>query len=160
MRPLMENRTSHSRLLSICSTYSPGGFEPVSAAFRNGWGDAGSPVGGAATQSWFSYGYICATAINTFYTANELFVVQSLRCVQLFATSWTAAHLASLSFTIFQNLLKLMSMESVMPSNHLILCRPLLLLPSIFPSIRVLSSELALHIRWPKCWSFSLRSLS
>ena len=82
-------------------------------------------------------------------------VVQSLSCVGLFATPWTAAHQASLSFTISQSLLKLMSMESVMPSNHLILCHPLLLLLSIFPSIRVFSNESALGIRWPKDWSFS-----
>ena len=81
--------------------------------------------------------------------------VQSLSCVQLFATPWTAAHRASLSFTISQSLLRLMSIESVMPSNHLILCCPLLLSPSIFPSIRVFSNESALHIRWPKYWSFS-----
>ena len=74
------------------------------------------------------------------------FVVQLLSCVQLFATSWTAAHQASLSFTISQNLLKLMSFESVMPSNHLILCRPLLFLPSIVPSMRVFSNESALHM--------------
>ena len=73
----------------------------------------------------------------------------------LFATPWTAAHQASLSFTITQSLLKLMSIESVMLSDHLILCRPLLLLPSIFPSIRVFSNESALPIRWPKYWSFS-----
>ena len=71
------------------------------------------------------------------------------------ATLWTAALQASLSFTISQSLLKLMSMESVMPSNHLILCRPLLLLPSVFPNIRVFSNESALRIRWPKYWSFS-----
>ena len=81
--------------------------------------------------------------------------VQLLSHVQLFATPWTAAHQASLSITNSQNLLKLMSIESVMPSNHLILCRPLLLLPSIFTSIRVFSNESALHIRWPKYWSFS-----
>ena len=90
-------------------------------------------------------------------------VAQSLSCVWLFVTPWTAARQASLSFTISQSLLKLMSMESVMPSNHLILCRPLLLQPSTFPSNRVFPSELALHIRWPKYWSFSfsqrLRSL-
>ena len=81
--------------------------------------------------------------------------VQSLSLVQLFATPWTAAHQASLSITNFQSLLKFMSIESVMPSNHLILCCTLLLLPSIFPSIRVFSSESALCIRWPKYWSFS-----
>ena len=70
-------------------------------------------------------------------------------------TPWTAAHQASLSITNSQSLLKLMSIESVMPSNHLIFCRPLLLLPSIFPSIRVFSNESVLHIRWPKYWSFS-----
>ena len=75
--------------------------------------------------------------------------------VRLFATPWTAAHQASLSFTISWRSLKLMSIESVMPSNHLILCRPLLLPPSIFPSIRVFSSESALRIMWPKYWSFS-----
>ena len=79
-----------------------------------------------------------------------------LSSVQFFATPWTTARQASLSFSISWNLLKLMSIESVMPSNHLILCRPLLLLPSIFPSIRGFSNELALYIRWPKCWSFSV----
>ena len=72
------------------------------------------------------------------------------------ATPWTAAHQASLSIDNSQSLLKLMSIESVMPSNHLILCRPLLLPPSIFPSIRVFSNESVLRIRWPKYWSFSL----
>ena len=81
-------------------------------------------------------------------------VVQSLIRVWLFATPWTAAHQASLSFTNSWSLLKLMSIESVMPPNSLFLCRPLLL-PSIFPSIRVFSNESALHIRWPKYWSFS-----
>ena len=86
----------------------------------------------------------------------HLFFVQSLSCLQLFVTPWTAAHQASLSFTISLSLLKLMSIESMMPSNHLILCRPLLLLPSIFPSIRVFSNKSALRIRWPKYWSFSI----
>ena len=81
--------------------------------------------------------------------------VQSLSRVRLFATPWTAAHQASLSITNSQSLPKLMSIELVMPSNHLILCHPLLLLPSIFPSIRVFSNELVLRIRWPKYWSFS-----
>ena len=81
--------------------------------------------------------------------------VQSLSHVRLFVTPWTAAHQASLSITNFRSLLKLMSIESVMPSNHLILCIPLLLPPSVFSSIRVLSIESALHIRWPKYWSFS-----
>ena len=75
--------------------------------------------------------------------------------VQLFAAPWTAAHQTSLSITNSQSLLKLMSIELVIPSNHLILCRPLLLSPSIFPSIRVFSNESVLHIRWPKYWSFN-----
>ena len=81
--------------------------------------------------------------------------VQSLSRVQLFVTPWTAARQASLSITNSWSLLKLMSIESVMPPNHLILCPPLLLLPSIFPSIRVFSNESVLCIRWPKYWSFS-----
>ena len=82
-------------------------------------------------------------------------LVQSLSCVRFFVTPWTAACQASLSITNSQSLLKLMSIELVMPSNHLILCHPLLLLPSIFPSIRVFSNESVLRIRWPKYWSFS-----
>ena len=82
-------------------------------------------------------------------------VVQSLSRVQVFVIPQTTAHQASLSFTISWSFLKLMSIESVIPSNHLILCRPLLLPPSIFPSIGVFSNESALHIRWPKDWSFS-----
>ena len=81
--------------------------------------------------------------------------VQWLSCVQLFVTSWTTAHQASLSITNSQSLLKLKSIESVRPSNHLILHHPLLLLPSILPSIRVFSNESVLRIRWPKYWSFS-----
>ena len=81
--------------------------------------------------------------------------VQSLSRVQLFVTPWTAARQASLYITNSRSLLKLMSIESVMPSSHFILCHPLLLLPSIFPSIRVISHESVLHIRWPKYWSFS-----
>ena len=86
---------------------------------------------------------------------NQLNLVQSLSCVRLFATPWTATRQASLSITNSGSLLKLMSIESVMPSNHLILFHPLLLPPSIFPSIRVFSNKSVLHIKWPKCWSFS-----
>ena len=82
-------------------------------------------------------------------------LVQSFSRVQLFATPWTTTHQASLFITSSQSLLKLMSIESVMPSNHLILCLPLFLPPSIFPSITVFSNESALRIRWPKYWSFS-----
>ena len=85
----------------------------------------------------------------------QLSSVQSLSHVQLFVTPQTAAHQASLSITNSRSLLKLVSIESMMPSNYLILCRPFLLLPSIFPSIRVFSNESALRIRWPKDWSFS-----
>ena len=85
----------------------------------------------------------------------QLSLVQSLSRVRLFATPWSAARQASLSITNSQSLLKLMSIELVMPSSHLILCHPLLLLPPIPPSIRVLSNESALCIRWPNYWSFS-----
>ena len=92
------------------------------------------------------------------YPSHQLSSVQLLSHVQLFATTWTAAHQASLSTTNSWSLLKLTSSESVMPSNHLILCRPLLLLISILPSIRDFSNESVLHIRWPKYWSFSFRN--
>ena len=84
-----------------------------------------------------------------------IIVVQSLSHVHLFVTPWTAAHQAPLSFTVSWSLFKLMAIESVMPSSHLVLCRPLLL-PSIFPSFRVFPKESTLHIRWPKSFSFSI----
>ena len=90
-----------------------------------------------------------------YFKANMFISVQSLSCVLLFATQWTTACQASLSISNSQSLPKPMSIELVMPSNHFILCRPLLLLPSVFPSIRVFSNESALCIRWPKYWSFS-----
>ena len=101
-------------------------------------------------QAWCIF-YVLIAAVTYYYQ----FVVQSRSPVWLFATPWTATLQASLSFTISQSLLKFMSTESVMLSNHLILCHPLLLLPSIFPSIRIFSNELVLRIRWTKCWSFS-----
>ena len=82
-------------------------------------------------------------------------VVQSLSCVQFFVTPWTAAHQVSLSFTVSWSMLRLVSIESVMPSNHLIICPPYLFLSSVFPSIRVFSSESAYCVTWPKYWSFS-----
>ena len=91
----------------------------------------------------------------TTWKRNQFSLVQSLSRVWLFATPWTEACQTSLSITSSWSLLKLMSIESVMPSNHLILCRPLLLPPSIFPSIRVFSNESVLHFRWPKYWNFS-----
>ena len=93
----------------------------------------------------------CSSLINLFPL---IFVVQSLSCVQLFVTSWTAASQASLFFTTSRSLLKFTSIEPVALSNHLTLCHPLLLLPSIFPSISVFSNELALHMRWPKYWTY------
>ena len=95
------------------------------------------------------------TNINPFSTQTKESSVQFLSHVGLFPIPWTAARQASLSITNSQSLLKLMSIELIMPSNHLILCLPLLLLPSIFPSIRVFSNKSVLHIRWPKYWSFS-----
>ena len=89
------------------------------------------------------------------YIQPQFSSIQSLSHVRLFVTPWSAAHQASLSITNSRSLLKLTSIESVMPSSHLILCLPLLLPPSIFPSIRVFSNESVLHIRWPKYWSFS-----
>ena len=86
----------------------------------------------------------------------QVAVVQSLSCFRLFGTPWTTALQASRAFMVSWSLLKLMFTESVMPSNHLILCHPLLLLPWIFPSLRVFSSESVLRVRWPKCWSFSI----
>ena len=93
--------------------------------------------------------------LTSLLTPTMPYLVQSLSHVWLFVTPWTAAYQASLFITNSWSLLKLMSIESVMPSNHLNLCHPLLLLPSIFPSIWVFSNESALRIRWPKYWSFS-----
>ena len=100
------------------------------------------------TNNYFGYGQLMVISL-----ISE-FAVQQLKC-RFFATPQTAAHQASLSFTSSWSLLKIRSTESVMPSNHLILCCPLVLLASMFPSIRIFSNESALHIRWPKYWSFS-----
>ena len=98
---------------------------------------------------------LCISVLNVSTLKHTIHSVQLLSRVQLFSTLWIAARQASLFITISQSLLKLMSINPVMPSNHLILCRPLLLPPSIFPSIRVFSNESALCIRWPKYWTFS-----
>ena len=95
----------------------------------------------------------------SYFSFPKVVFVQSLSCIRLFETPQTVACQTSPSFAISQSLLKLMSIESMMTSNHLILCRPLLLLPSIFPDIRVFSNESALHIRWLKYWSFNLTSV-
>ena len=101
------------------------------------------------------FGHCLAQPWNSTYYTSQFSSFQLLSLVQLFATPWTAACQASLSITNSWSLLKLMSIESVMPSNHLILCHPLLLHPSIFPSSRVFSNESVLRIRWPNYWSFS-----
>ena len=122
--------------------------------FRNSWVNPWE-AGGGCGVSWcphWSHGSIwwrCSFLLKQFSS------VQSLSHVWLFATPWTAAHQVSLSITNSRSLLKLMSIELVMQSSHLILCHPFLLLPSIFPSIRVFSNESAIYIRWPKYWSFS-----
>ena len=98
----------------------------------------------------------CSTQYTKYQILTEVFSsVQWLSHVHLFATPWTAACQVSLSVTNSQSFLKLMSIKSVMPSNYLILCHPLFLLPSIIPRVRVFSNESVLHIRWPKYWSFS-----
>ena len=99
--------------------------------------------------------YSCNCLFSNFRNFNMISSVQSLSRVQLFATPWIAARQASLSITISRRSLRLTSIESVMPSSHLILCHPLLLLPPIPPSIRVFSNESTLPMRWPKYWSFS-----
>ena len=114
-------------------------------------------------MNWSITFFLVENICNSNYNIISLFAIdifqfssfQSLSCVQLFVITWTTASQASLSITNSQSLLKLMSIELVMPSNHLILCCPLLLLPSIFPNTRVFSSESVLHIRWPKYWNFS-----
>ena len=104
------------------------------------------------------YNLLCVSLSNQFpncmFSYLFLFLVAK-SCLTLLRPPWTAAHQVSLPFTIFRSLLKFMSIQKMMLSNHLILCHTLLLLPSVFPSIRVFSSELALYIRWPKYWNFS-----
>ena len=112
----------------------------------------GSSVHGILQARVLEWVAIALSTIQVRETENQF---SSLILVQLFVNPWAAVHQASLSITHSQSLFKLMSVESVIPSNHLILCRPLLLLPSVFSSIRVFSNESVLHIRWPKYWSFS-----
>ena len=106
-------------------------------------------------QKHFSLIVTMGTWSHSWRRISNIVVVHSVYRVQLFASPWTAAFQASPSFTISQSLLKFMSIESVVPSNRLTLCHPILLLPSIFPNIRIFSDESALCIRWPKYWSFS-----
>ena len=137
---------------SLPSIFPASGSFPMSQFFASG----GQSIGALATASVPPVNIQdCFPLGNSFHSyCFSHFGAQSLGCVQLFATLWTTACQASLSFAIFWRLFKLMSIESVMPSNCLILCR-FLLLPSVFPSIRVFSNESALCHRWPKYWSFS-----
>ena len=109
-------------------------------------------IGPMAQNTMYSF---LKQALNWLSFKPGIIFVHLLSCIWFFATSWTAACQAFLSFTNSWSLLKLLSIESMIPSNHLILCHPLLLLPSVFPSIKVFSSELALHVMWQKDWSFS-----
>ena len=168
-KSLLSSNT-HAKLLQSCLTLWPHGLQP--ARLLGPWDFPGKNTGVvAATYSggsswprdWTCFSFISCICRQIFFTTSAtweapfcLFVVQSLSCVWLFETPWTAARQTTLSFTISWSLLKLMSIESVTPFNHLILGQPLLLLPSVFPSIRVFSSELALRVRWPKYLSFSI----
>ena len=107
---------------------------------------------GFLLEIFFAIFYLMSSSVHLLILSQ---LVQPLSHVWFSVTPWTAARQTSLSFTVSQSLLKLMSIKSVMPSNHVILCHPLLLLPSVFPSIRVFSSESVLHIRCPKYWGFS-----
>ena len=108
-----------------------------------------------ASLGFLMYSTMSSTNSDSFVYFSNFSSVQLLSCVRILATPWTAAHQASLSVTNSRSPPKPMSIESMMPSNHLMLCRPLLLLPSIFPSMKVFSNESALRFRWPKYWSFS-----
>ena len=119
------------------------------------WSHSEHPEGGN-WEMWLKQEKTVQGTVFKRMTSHQFSSVQSLSRVQLFATPWITAHQASLSITNSQSSLRLVSIESVMPSSHLILCRPLLLLPPIPPSISVFSNESTLCIRWPKNWSFSL----
>ena len=125
-------------------------LEWIAISFSREWQEAEL----ITSAQWFNQLCLCNEAfiVNPKWK-DSVVVVQLPSCVRLFAVQWIAAHQASLSFTISQSLIKLMSIELAMPSNHLVLCRTLLL-PSIFPSLKVFTSESALHIRWPNYWSF------
>ena len=127
----------------------------MKACYRLGRMPCSMVICSAAEVAQFRKYLLCACYMPGTVLASRDQSIQSLSRVRLFETPWTAARQASLSFTISRSFLKLMSIESVMPFNHLVLNRPLLL-PSIFPSIGVFSNETVLHIRWPKYWSFSI----
>ena len=152
----MENKCCHVWKLTIlilwyCSNYIS--ILVQSALLRESWVKHGLLLDGGKGTLLVIFGTRSST-VSTCAWMPLFSSVQLLSRVRLFATPWTAACQASLSITSSWSLLKLMSIESVMPSNHLILCHPLLLPPSIVPSIRVFSNESVLHIRWPKYWSF------
>ena len=139
--------------LEIPQPEEPGGLQSMgSQRVGHNWAWASVVY---ISQNWFSQNTIKSSQNYFYMLLKYISSVQSFRCVQLLATPWTVACQASLSITNSQSLPKLMSTELVMPSSHLILCRPLLLLPSILPRIRVFSNESTLHMRWPKYWSFS-----
>ena len=161
---LEKEMATHSSVLAwrIPWTEKPGRLQPMgSHRVRHDWSDLVVVVAEPShnLKKWNSHNhkYFSLLLFISFPNFTTVLIpsVQLLSCVWLFVTPWTAARQASLSITSSQSLLKLMSTESMMPSNPLILCRPLLLLPSISPSIRVFSNESALCIRWPKYWSFS-----
>ena len=161
---------THSIVLArrLPGTGEPGGL-PSMGSHRVGhdWSDLAAAAAAVNTESLTRLISFCSLSLPPFFSSNSTYLsksglhlklfsssVQFLSPVRLFVTLWTAAHQASL-FINSWSLLKLMSIKSVMPSNHLILCRPLLLQPSIFPRIRVFSNQSVLRIRWPKYWSFS-----
>ena len=146
----MKNRSEMSGVLESYRALESGRFE---FKFGKGFQSVSPPCRRYHLLCWvvFPTSYFC----QLLFSSVQFSSVQSLSCVQLFATPWTAVHQASLSITNSKSLPKPMSIELVMPSNHLILCHPLFLLPPIFPSIRVFSKESAVRIRWPKYWSFS-----
>ena len=129
--------------------------EQISQAKILGWVAISFSRESFHTRDWTHISYVGRWILYYWVTWEAFSSVQLLSCVWLFLTPWAAARQASLSVTNSRRLLKLMSIESVMPSNHLVLCHPLLLLPSILPNIRVFSNESALCIRWPKYWGFS-----
>ena len=122
---------------------------PGPSALRSGCGGGIKTLSSSLSPGW-SFSFDVPAVLSKY-------VSQSLSRVRLFATPWIAACQASLSFTVSQSLLQLMAIELVMPSDHLILCCPLLLLPSVFPSISIFSNVLVLRVRWPKYWSFSFK---
>ena len=154
--------SSFAAPFSFClQSFPASGSFPMSQLFASGGQSIGTSASASNIQGWFPLGLTAWISLQSKGLSRIFFSsVQSLSHVQLFATPWAAARQTSLSNTNSQSLPKLMSIESVMPSSHLILCHPLLLLPSIFPSIRVFSSESDLCIRWWKYWSFSFKHQS